>query len=688
MKIQTSTGLRSGDRFGDTSLQKGFASILTVVTVSVGLLLILITMYNDTVESQGTQKDHMLRADYQQREEAFLRALTNIVPNKAMICMQDNSYNWSTRQTMTWDTIFSEALTLSNTNAPLDTTKIADLNIPTARNGNTANTTFSVNDVISNLSGNRGFFYSQVTAGTNYTATTDYPPPLECSFWHHSMNGRYPIVSYEKKYGSSADGWVGADYSQYPQYNIVDAPSMHFNYQNSASMIAKHNWWGFTVSFADQSDTVTKIATREKKYMISLYEIPSQLPINGATYTAMGAHTDGTEWANFHISGGIFAQRVKTEGSFSTEAISSRKGVELSGNTTVNGSTTGTSAGSDPFASNARELSETKGETFPISSASNGGRVSFVPINRGLEFYDRFHGNGSTSTSSNAISPTSWDYYSIGAKQCRMRLDIIGVTSATDQTPTSIRFSYWADVPNDGYGGYMVTETFTKGSNWPDVGSDEGQTFPFHVQNSATGYPCVAIYLERLAAYLATKNADHFDINNSLSVNPDYVNNLNISQPSFPTSAGDLGLMLLDSKDLTAYTSGFSMVTNMRLIIADDVNVTATTAPADMTMASGELFYPPLSLFAPEKRYGDSATPMKIEVDGQLGSLAKGNTDAVHIGDFKSGMSDQVVPTNISADLKAISHPAALPPINIMNWMVVVREIHPTYIPESDEEEE
>ena len=92
--------------------------------------------------------------------------------------------------------------------------------------------------------------------------------------------------------------------------------------------------------------------------------------------------------------------------------------------------------GSNPFVSNARELSETEGKVFPISSSSDGGRVSFVPINRGLEFYDRYTGDpDEDSNSSNAVSPTSWDYYSIGAKQCGMRLDVIDVTSSTTRHP-------------------------------------------------------------------------------------------------------------------------------------------------------------------------------------------------------------------------------------------------------------
>ncbi|MBK1830368.1 hypothetical protein JIN77_06505 [Verrucomicrobiaceae bacterium R5-34] len=661
--------------------QPGFASLLTVISVGIGLLLILISMYRDTVESQNTQKDHALRADYQQREEAFLRALTNIIPNKAMLCMQNDSRNWSTRKNLDWSTIFDEAMVLSNANAPLDSSKSDDLGLPSARNANIANSTFSYSATIKNLDGESST-WEEVTTGTNVSASSEYPPPLTCSNRNNRWDGRYPLVSHKKTYGDSATGWVGADVDDYPQYNLVDSPAHHFNYRSGSTMIAKHNWWGFELSFADEDSAQTKLASRKKKYLISLYEIPSQLPINGASYTALGQHTDGSDWSNFNISGGIFAERVKTEGSFSTEAISSRKSVELSGDTSVNG-ITGSTTGSDPFASTARELSETKGETFPISSAANGGRVAFIPINRGLDFYDRFMGddrdlgNGNSPDGTNAVSQTSWDYYSLGSQQCVMRLDIIDVESSLDQTPTSIRFTY-ADKKS---GNSLAQETFTKGSNWPDIGTEDGTEFPFHVETSAAGYPCLSVYVERIQPFLAARGADYPETNNSISINPDYVNNAKISRPTFPSSNDKLALLLMDAQDLTTYTAGFSLVTNLRLIIADDVNTTPTTAPSDMTLASGELFYPPLSLFAPEKRYGDSLEPMQIEVDGQLGSLAKDNDTPTHIGDFKSGSSDEVVPANISADLKAITHPAALPPINIMNWMVLIREIHPTYTP-------
>jgi hypothetical protein len=672
--------------YGQPRTLPGFASLLTVTSVGVALLIILVSMYENTVESQSVQKNNLLKNDYQHREEAFLRALTNIIPNKAMMCMQDNSQPWEVRELLRFNQIIDEALVLSNSNIAVDPNVASALEISSMRSGSGADSQLGRNTVIKplgylNYGGAR--YENALTSGTNVTATSDFPPPLECSDWEQVRDAFYPIVSYHKKYGHSATGWVMDSVTDFPQYNRVPAPKLHFNYQNGATIIAKHNWWAFELSFAEQDVATTKLVTRTKKYLISLYEIPSQLPISSSSYTTFGTHVDGSEWTNINISGGIFAEKVKTEGTFSTDSISSRRAVLMSKETTVNGNVTGGNAGSNPFAGHARELAQSQGDVFPISSAADGGRVSFIPINRGLNFYDRYHGTGDSPESINAVSPTSWDYYSIGAKQCQMRLDVTDVVSADDQTPTQIQFSYWADIPDDGLDGAMVTETFSKGGNWPDLADADGPAFPFHVENSASGRPCVAIYLERLATYLVTKNAADFDINKSISVNVDYVNNPSIAKPPFPSFGGDMAVMLLDAKDLTGYTDGFSMVTNMRLIIADDVNIIPTTTPAGVIVPDGESYYPPISFFAPEKRYGDSSIPLKIDIEGQIGSLRKGNTTPTRIADFKSGVADEIVPGNIHANLKSITHPAALPPINMMNWMVVVREIHPKFDPES-----
>ena len=664
----------------------GFASLLVVTSVGIALLIMLISMYRNTVDAHAVQKNNLLKNDYQQREDAFLRALTNIIPNRAILCMQDDSKN---KESLQWKSIIEEALVMSNSRQALAPEVAVSLGITNVRSGNNTDSNLELGAIISALAGGTTD-PDAITSGTNLSASTDYPPPLECSSSEKIDDSLYPVVSLNKKYGSGAAGWVQADVNDFPWYNLIDAPELHFNYQNGSTIIAKHNWWAFELSFADQDSSMTKVVTRKKKYLVSLYEIPSQLPISAAAFTTFGAHSDGTEWSNVSLRGSIFAEKVKTEGAFSTDAISARKGVEVSTDTSINGSTTG--GATNPFASNARELSETEGKVFPISSSSDGGRVSFIPINRGLEFYDRYAGDpDEDSNSSNAVSPTSWDYYSIGAKQCGMRLDVIDVASSIDQTPTAIRFSYLKDDPNDGISGFRFIDSVTFSKNpdptadppeepWPSVYDPGGDMFPFHVDSSNSGRPCLAVYAERLATWLQNNNGGYFDRNNSISVNVDYVNNLEVAKPPFPSDVGDLAVMLMNAKDLTTFTGGFSLVTNMRLIFTDDINITPTlTTPDGVIVPAGEQFYPPVSFFAPEKRYGDSGIALKIDIDGQLGSLAKGNAEPVRIADLKSGFGDQVIPGNIKANLKTIDHPAALPPINLMHWMVVIREIHPKY---------
>lgn len=652
-------------------VKKGFASLLTVTSVGVGLLIILISMYENTVESQAVQGKNMLRGDYQQREDAFLRSLTSILPNRAMRGMQDDSWQWSTRKNLRWRQIIDDAITQSNAEIAVDADIASSLGIDSMRSGNVGNTSLSYGTIVK-----PGFsenYWQTVSSGTNRPASRNYPPPLETTSGIEKRDSRYPIVSHTKYYGSSASGWVQEDVSKYPQFNKVLAPSLHFNYQTGNTLIAKHNWWVFKLNFADQNKNLTKLETRPKYFLVSLYEIPSQLPINGASYTALGKHSDGSEWSNISIAGTVFGQRIKTEGSFSSDGISSRKGVELSADTTV-GNVTASSVGANPFSSNAREKAQSKGEIFPISSASDGGGVAFVPINRGLEFYDRYVTTNSSINSANAVSKTAWDYYSIGAMQCAMRLDVIDVAAADNQTPTAIRFTYFKN-------GSAESVEFYKGDTWPDPDSSAGQEFPFHTQTTADGRPAMGVYAERLATYLADINADPLDTNHSLSINVDYVSNASIRQPAFPCADDDLAIILLDSEDMTDYTRGFSLITNMRLIVADDTNIVETTAPADMVLPAGTKYYPPLSMFAPEKRYGDSSVPIPVQIEGQLGSVAKDNSSPVRIADLKSGTAGEVVPGNISATLKPITHPAALPPINMMNWMVVIREIHPDFNP-------
>ena len=194
------------------------------------------------------------------------------------------------------------------------------------------------------------------------------------------------------------------------------------------------------------------------------------------------------------------------------------------------------------------------------------------------------------------LSPTTWNNYSIGALQCAMRLDITQVVSATNKTPTTLRFSYLkggvrqnltislttsvaAGLPV----GYMYRlhrerRPITSARRWwmwpmaktapmpfrpaqtgsitfnnarfgdPLVGTIKKgyykPSYPFEVKTLASGKICLAVYPQRFAKFLAALNADSTAVNHSLVVNVDYTTTTGsvwLTKPAIPCTDLDYG---------------------------------------------------------------------------------------------------------------------------------------------------
>ena len=134
-------------------------------------------------------------------------------------------------------------------------------------------------------------------------------------------------------------------------------------------------------------------------------------------------------------------------------------------------------------------------------------------------------------------------------------------------------------------------------------------------------------------------------------------------------------MILLECADLTPFTKGLSLVTNLRLYYGDDFNTVPTAPPPGFIPANG-VFYPPCSVFAPEKRFGVDDDPLAVDMLGQLGSLASEDAGSpTRPLDMVKGSGQEVDQERIVVNLKPITHPAELPPINMMNWLVVVEEL-------------
>jgi hypothetical protein len=207
---------------------------------------------------------------------------------------------------------------------------------------------------------------------------------------------------------------------------------------------------------------------------------------------------------------------------------------------------------------------------------------------------------------------------------------------------------------------------------------------PTEIKTLASGQKCLTVYPERIPALLTSMGAASPAINNSLVVNVDYsssgLNNAAKYKPYIPCTDTDYGVILRECGNLTPFTKGFSLVTNLRLYIGDDFNTSATTPPSGYTPPvtaanpTGS-YFPPCSLFSPEKRYGVDVNPFAVDLRGQIGSLASDTVStAVRPLDSKNLSGIAIDPSQITVNLSPITHPAQLPPITMMNWLVVLEE--------------
>jgi len=698
----------------------GYISFLLVLSMGALLTLLMLFAYKRATTAHAVQSGVQLQVDYSEKEEAILRSIVAIVPNRAIRAMQPQSNANSTNSDpLRWQNIFTEALDLANARQSISGQVLASLGTTNPLVANSGDASLGTPSLIFKALGTETGYAS---VGINRSLGTGYPVPLSCSNATDEVRDQtWPIISNSKVYGALAQAGVTLPVDAYPNFNIISYPNINFGYSRPGQpFVAKRNWWGFSVNLAQPDAAITASTLQRRDFVLSIYEIPSQLPISASSFMELGQYTGGDPWGDVTITGGIFAGRAVVDGTTALSALATRRGAALSNNTTVGGQTfTG-----DPLTPGVREAYQlTQGDFFPVSLASESGRAAFIPINRGADYFDRF----AHVTETSVLSSTTWDNYSLGALQCAMRLDITQAVSATNQTPTVLRFSYlkgglrqdlmlplttgpttglapgyiYACDQNQSYdfGSAVVDLAYgTNGQFAYQTGMTGAVTFndarfgnpqpgvvktgyfrpsyPFEVKPLPSGKICIAVYPMRFAAFLNALRADATAVNNSLVVNVDYslaTGTTFLNKPAIPCSDLDYGVILQECADLTSFTKGFSLVTNLRVYFGDDFNTVATTPPAGYTPAGS--YYPPCSIFTPEKRYGVEIEPFGVNFSGQVGSVASDSASVpVRPLDSKSLSGAAMASGRIHVNLRPITHPAELPPISMMNWLVLLEE--------------
>jgi len=706
-----------------TRRRGGYVSYVMVLSMGIILLILLVSSYKSAVRAQAAQKLSAVRIDYAEKEEAVLRAIVANVPNRAIRAMQNGSdANSTIRDQLRWKTLFDDALSQANAEESVSTTVLSQFGRADAVRANAGDAQVaSILAIFDPIEPDPHSWDVSPGTGRVIDSGLGYPPPLDTAVTQDAEHDRiHPIISRSKKYGSRAESRVGLPVDDYPDFNLIPYPEINFGYaQPGQPFVAKQNWWAFSLDLSEEQDHRTGVLNLERDFIVSIYEIPSQLAISAEAFTVLGQYADGTAWQNATIAGGVFATRAQVEQDISLERVTGRRDLTVSATAKIGNN----QFSSNPFDAGNREQYEHDHGTFmPVYLASEAGRAAFVPINRGVDFFDRHVHTPESQT----LSSTTWDDYSVGAKQCAMWLDISDVAGPSDNTPTELTLHYIGGsgsretmvIPLDegpdtglpaGYifcaledetvnfptpvdvaygenGNYYIQEGVSGDVDFtnarfgdPEVGALKSgyyrPSYPFEIMMLQGDKLCVGVYPERMPAFLDLIGAAGPDVNHSLTVNVDHPGDSDIDPPSIPCTDLDYGVVLRECADLTAFSEGFSLVTNLRLYIADDFNVVEATPPAGSGIPAP--YYPPSSLFAPEKRYGGEIDPYKLNLSGQLGSLA-GDTgaggQAVHLLDLKGASEGEFAHNQIVVNLAPIDHPEALPPVMMMNWLVVVEE--------------
>jgi hypothetical protein len=416
------------------------------------------------------------------------------------------------------------------------------------------------------------------------------------------------------------------------RWGLILYPNIRFGYKNIGDpFIARRVWWRIPLVYSTQQQTkedqggatpIYRYPSATANYVLSVYEIPSQLPISGNANLQIGNNTDGTTWGSgvtisgltLGSQGSIYASQIQLAGG-TYGGISSRQAVNVLNPATVAGTPYSNSAFDAIGTRENMALTQAVSGAAAISVSGNDGKVLVVPVAPGNQFYMTAPGGAGTET--------HWDLYARPYYRCRIRILISGTNSTLIYNPNaSPQMSASANAGAITVGVNFLPDSssppqpdqilgFLDSATTPATGSpytqlsygDPNSTLPSWLTYTSTGStgstPARNILIINVAAMvtaLGSPPAQLYSI---------YVGSNPMTEPLIPATTSDPGVAITGANDLSAFSSGLSIVSNQTLYLLDVFNQGATKFAT--------------SIFAPDVRYGISGiTPASTTIVGQV----------------------------------------------------------------------
>jgi len=483
--------------------RKGVVSYLAVLTIGIFLIGLVLNTLRSSVATQGVASRSQIKVNYRQQEEAFLSSLVQDVPLSAIQSMMASGV---TPANNNWNAIFNRAIRSANVgeriaraggNGSLRGLAASQAGVPRGqlRSSNRLGNALILADVTA-VDPTAASGRSRVNVDTVGIPNLPGlgPARLPSMVWGPDFNygvyrgqpsnfgvANFPIISSNKIFGAGAgDVLLESPAAGDGRYALMRHPNTKFKYRNDGLLIAKRNWWAFTVNYGANLPASAGVPPLSKDYVVSIYEIPAQTPLS-----AVGALRTGRTNSNLQSNGNsqwdlssvsieagssIYADSLKMDGATSSlfGSASSRSGVSFTrggglsglGNSDVSNSVNFglTAIDGSNITINAAEENYTNSNTnsanFSIDGEENGGsasfgassssasnKVAFFPIRSREEQFFRnqlplgatVQGGGALSlrtpqsggvTGTAPVSNTEWERYSSLGKTCTLQLVI------------------------------------------------------------------------------------------------------------------------------------------------------------------------------------------------------------------------------------------------------------------------
>jgi hypothetical protein len=701
--------------------ERGEALVLTISVIGFAIIVTVAAFVLSASLAQDTERVASAKVDIATREDTLMRAIlqqtaTGIFPT-----------NVATGQGLDWTTIMTDAVGQVKATTYVDPNEVSTLNLGAGVIPANMGDPDDGSAALSIVKGydNNGTPLGGTTGVANLVGLASSSAPYNASveptelIWVSNANISATTAAtnpLQFLLGSQMSATGTSSTSPSGRWGTVPFPNIRFGLMRPGdTMVARRVWWRIPVLYQTALQTieaqtagtsVTRYPGMLANYILSIYEIPSQLPITGNGNIQLGLNPDGSGWGDtssaanqVNITGSIYGDAVQLDGGTYSGGISSRNQVNVVASSSVAGENFTDNTYNNLGVREQKDLTRAIGAA-PVSVAGDNGKVMLVPLATGNAFY---------LPSPNA-TPTAWDLYSLPYYHCRIRITISGTNSLLNYQTAAIQgnagaitvqIRYLPDtaqLPDAVFGvadsapGWN-TVTYAQVSNSTSSGyltnQADGVTpanFLLYTSTATGVQDCNVLEIDLLQMYatLGLNPAQCYSI--YIGCNPSQTPN--VGDPNFPN------IVIKDADDLTGsigllglatpspFTNGLSIVTTQRIYIvgggilqggltASGFNTVPWPNPPDPSNP-----YPATSIYAPDVRYGMSDVMPTIAVKGQISvsQATAGSTAAVNPLSFSTGANNTISGAGNSYSLNAISNPRSVPPISRLNLLFTVEK--------------